>query len=104
MVKALALWSRPSDPGAFEQDYFERHIPLAQAAGVPGMRALITSRALDDDAPYYRVAELVFDDAESLQVALKSPEMAEVFADGQRLEAKHGVTITMLIVGQDHSH
>jgi uncharacterized protein (TIGR02118 family) len=102
VVKAIALWSRPRDPQTFEHEYFERHIPLARSIGVPGMRALLTSRAVDDDAAYYRVAELVFDDAESLTRGLESPEMAKVLEDAGRLQDDHGVTVTLLVVDQEH--
>jgi uncharacterized protein (TIGR02118 family) len=101
VVKALALWSRPADVNAFEKDYRERHVPFARAAGVPGLRALNTLRASDDDAPYYRVAELEFDDPSALEAALASPEMAAVLADGQRVESEHGVEITLLVVQHD---
>jgi uncharacterized protein (TIGR02118 family) len=102
MVKAIALWSRPQDPGAFEKDYFGRHLPLARSAGVPGLRDLITSCAIDEDQPHYRAAELVFDDADSLKKAMASPELASVFADGQRLQDDHGVTVALLMVVQDN--
>lgn len=103
MVKAIALWSRPDDPSAFEKEYFGSHMPFANAAGVPGMKRIVTSRALDDDAPFYRVAELIFDDTASLNNALQSAELAKVVSDGQRLEAEFGVKITLLTVEEDDS-
>jgi uncharacterized protein (TIGR02118 family) len=101
VVKAIALWSQPRDPDIFEQEYFDRHIPLARSIGVPGMRALLTARAVGDDAPYYRVAELVFDDADSLSKGLESPQMATVLEDAGRLQSDHGVTVTLLVVDQE---
>ncbi|MBS1886032.1 MAG: EthD family reductase [Actinobacteria bacterium] len=101
MVKAIALWSRPADVEAFESDYFGRHIPLAESAGVPGMRELKTFRASADDAAFYRVAELIFDSQDDLDGALTSPELAKVLADGQRVESEHGVSVVLLTVTAD---
>ena len=103
MVKALALWSHPTSEAEFEEEYFSSHIPFARAAAVPGMRELKTTRVLNEVIPsdYYRVAELIFDDAESLQKGLSSPEMARVVADGKSLADKHGSAITMILVESD---
>lgn len=79
--KILAVWSAPKaeDVEAFEQYYRDTHVPLARAC--PGLRRLVltrTDRGLEDSEPaFYRVAELLFDDPDTLEESARSPEVAE---------------------------
>lgn len=85
MHRITIEYGAPADPEAFEQHYTDVHIPLA--AKLPGLRRFSRShpRGLGGEAPYF-VAELWFDDADALKVALKSPEMAETGADAQTFD------------------
>lgn len=82
MVRFLVLYHRPADPEAFDRHYREVHIPLAKK--LPGLRRYTVSRdpaPVRGGEPYYLVAELDWDDMESLQRAFQSPEGQAAAAD-----------------------
>ena len=85
MHRITIQYGAPADPAAFDQHYQEVHVPLA--GRIPGLRRYTVSRprGLGGSAPYL-VAELWFDDADSLKAALRSPEMAAAGADAQGLD------------------
>ena len=69
MARFLVLWGTPEDPDYFERHYREIHVPLVKK--LPGVRRYTFSRntrRVRGD-PYYRVAELDFDDVTALQQA-----------------------------------
>jgi uncharacterized protein (TIGR02118 family) len=76
MVKLMVLYGKPDDEAAFDAHYADTHAPLA--GKIPNLRRYEHGKALGgadgSDAPYYYVAELGFDDAETLQAGLGSPE------------------------------
>lgn len=85
MFKATVLYKQPTNPDAFEDYYFASHMPIA--AAVPHVARVETARAAqnpDGSQPVvYRTAELWFDDQESMQAALGSPEGQAAVADCQ---------------------
>jgi uncharacterized protein (TIGR02118 family) len=99
MVKVFALWSRPNDTAAFDRDYMDRHVPLAKK--VPGLEGFFTGKSEGADAPYYRIAELRFEDASTLDASMTSEEMAAVVADVGELQTSHGATMTLLTISED---
>ena len=81
MSRLIALYKQPADPAAFDQAYFNSHLPLITK--VPGLRKTsITrfTRTLQGDG-YYMMADMFFDDKESLKTGMKSPEMAAAGAN-----------------------
>lgn len=83
-MKLIALYKHPDDPEAFDQAYFETHLPLIRK--VPGLqKTQITrfTRTLAGEG-YYLMAEMVFADDAALKTAMKSPEMA---AAGENLDS-----------------
>lgn len=75
MVKLVALYKHPEDREAFDQHYHEIHAPLA--GKMPGLQGMEVSRVYGGPAgesEYYLMAEMYFEDQESLQNALSSPE------------------------------
>lgn len=76
MFKVTVLYDEPTDPAAFEQYYFEQHLSIA--ARIPNVARVETAKVVatpDGSAtPYYRIAELWFDDIETLQASMGSPE------------------------------
>ena len=75
-MKLVALYKEPADPAAFDEAYFNTHLPLIEQ--VPGLqRTVITrfTRTIMGDG-YYLMAEMTFADKDSLKTAMKSPEMA----------------------------
>ena len=91
MHRITIQYAVPEDPGAFDEHYFEHHVSLV--APIPGLRAFSWSkpRPLGGDQVVYLVAQLDFDDSESMKAALSSAEMQVTGADAAQL----GVAMTM---------
>jgi uncharacterized protein (TIGR02118 family) len=83
MVKLTVLYGHPVDPVAFEQYYEQTHMPTA--GKIAGVRRFELAKPLgmpDGSAPpYYRMAELYFDDAPHMQSVLETPEAQATVAD-----------------------
>ena len=83
MTTLLALYRTPDDPVAFDQYYFQTHVPIAKR--VPGLRSYQVTRgpimALDGPSEWYLVAMLTFDSMHAVQAALASPEGQATAAD-----------------------
>ena len=98
MVKLTVLYGQPKDPDAFERYYLDTHTPIALK--VKGVRrfeiARIVGAADGSPSPYYRIADLYFDDANHLQQCMGSQEGQAAAADIANF-ATGGVT--MLIAG-----
>jgi uncharacterized protein (TIGR02118 family) len=81
VTKLVALYKKPADPEAFDNAYFNTHMPLI--AKVPGLKNTVITRfvrtVMGDDL--YMMAEMYFADTEALKAGMKSPEMAEAGAN-----------------------
>ncbi len=97
MHRITIQYGAPADAEAFERHYTDIHVPLASS--LPGLRRFTTShpRGLGTEAPTF-VAELWFDDADSLRTALKSPEMAETAADAQTFDVAYTIMFSGEVV------
>lgn len=75
MYRLLILYHHPKDTQAFDDHYFNVHLPLA--AKIPNTRRLIYSKTGVDEMaganPYYLIAEMEWDSKEVMAEALKSP-------------------------------
>lgn len=74
MVRFLVLYGEPTDREAFERHYFDVHVPLAKQ--LPGLRRYTVSRnpsLIRGEKTYFLVAELEWDDTESLRRDFTSP-------------------------------
>ncbi|MBI5652642.1 MAG: EthD family reductase [Chloroflexi bacterium] len=77
MVKLIALYRKPADPAAFDQAYFETHIPLVKK--IPHLNRVEISRitgAPRGEPEFYLIAELYFDNKTETDAAMASPENA----------------------------
>ena len=94
MVKLTVLYGQPKDPVHFERYYLETHIPVALR--VRGVRrfeiAKVTGMLDGSPPPYYRLADLYFDDVAQMQEGLASPEGQATAADLANF-ATGGVTL-----------
>jgi uncharacterized protein (TIGR02118 family) len=92
-MKLIALYKRPDDPQAFDQAYFNTHLPLMNK--VPGLRKTVITRftrtLMGDDI--YMMAEMYFTDSSALKAGMKSPEMA---AAGENLNSFAAGLVTLL--------
>ena len=94
MVKLTVLYNHPKDPAAFEKYYAQTHMPIAQQ--VQGVRRIELSKVVGSPdgspAPYYRMAELYFDNAAHLQSVMATQAMQKTVADLGNF-ATGGVTV-----------
>jgi uncharacterized protein (TIGR02118 family) len=76
MVKLVALYKQPEDKKAFDDHYFGTHLPLANK--MPGLIKTkvtkFTETPMGTEPPFYLKAEMFFENKESLQKAMSSPE------------------------------
>src|SRR5436190_21316451 len=96
VIKIVGYWTPPADPvdiPRFENDYMNRHVPIA--AKLPGLRRLTTLRVEDGymggEVQHYRIVEAWFDDKDALEAALRSTAFKTMRADRQRLIDTYGV-------------
>ena len=78
MHKLMLLFRRPDDVDGFEQRWSHEFVPRAEK--MPGIRRVTVSRihgGPSGAADLHLVHELFFDDVDSLQRALTSPEGTE---------------------------
>jgi uncharacterized protein (TIGR02118 family) len=80
MVKLTVLYDQPEDAAAFEKYYLETHIP-EHGARLPNATKLEANKAVGDQRPYYRTADIYFDEMASLQACLASPVGQAAVAD-----------------------
>ncbi len=94
MVKLVVAYGTPDDPAAFDEYYAATHVPLAEK--IPDVRRFEWGKVVGtpdgSPAPYYFIAELWFDNAESLQAAFGSAEGQAAGADVANF-ATGGVTM-----------
>ena len=93
MHRVTIQYDVPQDPEAFDERYFDHHVPLV--APIPGLRAFTWSkpRPLGGEPSVYLVAQLDFDGEEALELALASSQMRAAGVDAARL----GVPMTMFV-------
>ncbi|MBV9451723.1 MAG: EthD family reductase [Streptosporangiaceae bacterium] len=86
MVRFLVLYQQPTDAEAFDKHYSEVHVPLVKQ--LPGLRRYTVSRntaRVRGPDPYYLVAELDWDDMDSLRRDFSSPAGQETARDVEKL-------------------
>lgn len=82
MVKLIALYRKPTDPGEFDKHYFGVHLPLVRK--YPGLRSVEVTRVTGapiGEAKFHLMAEMLFDSKDSMDAALASPEGKVVTRD-----------------------
>ncbi len=95
MAKLIILYGQPDDPAAFEDYYFDRHLPFAQQQ-MPNVRGAESGKVIGtpggDEPSYYRFAAMSYDSNEDLQQGISSQDGRAVLADLQNF-ATGGVTV-----------
>jgi uncharacterized protein (TIGR02118 family) len=82
MFHVSVCYGQPTDPAAFDDYYTNTHAPLALK--IPGLVSFTTNKCAPlgrGEPPYYMVANLGFETAETMKTALTSPEMAAASSD-----------------------
>ncbi len=75
MVKLVALYKTPEDIQKFEDHYYSIHTPLVKK--YPGLRKLELAKVTGapiGEPKHYLMAEMYFDDQDSMQRAFATPE------------------------------
>lgn len=76
MAKLTVLYGHPTDPGAFDTYFAEKHIPLV--CKMPNVTRFEAGKVVTDprggELPYYFIAELWFEDLENLRASMESQE------------------------------
>jgi uncharacterized protein (TIGR02118 family) len=75
MIKLIALFKKPQELESFDQHYDAVHLPLVR--NLPGIRQLEVTRVVGapiGESKFHVMAELSFDNKDSLDAALASPE------------------------------
>jgi uncharacterized protein (TIGR02118 family) len=100
-VSYFALYRTPEDPAAFEEHYFGGHVPLIEKT--PGLlenRVHRVTRQFVGEPTYHLVAELVFESAEAMKAAFRSPEWA---AGGENLQSWGGMELVTMFAAEPHT-
>lgn len=102
MIKLTVLFARPGDPEAFERHYRERHLPLALALPSVVRYELALARPAADgsDPPFYRIADIWWEDEPAMQASMGSPEGQAMVADAR--EFADGL-FTVMTAEVDHA-
>lgn len=97
-MKLVALYKRPEDTDAFDEAYFNTHMPLIRK--LPDLERTVISRftrtLMGDE--YYMMAEMYFPDTDKLKAAMKSPEMA---AAGENLNSFASGLVTLMFAQEE---
>lgn len=100
-AKLFAVYKQPSDPAAFDQYYFNKHVPMAKT--IPGLLSYEVSRGdvlgMQGKHATYLVAILEFESVQSIAIAMSSPEGQATAADLANF-ASAGVDIMFSEVGR----
>lgn len=100
MAKLFAIYQQPTDPAAFDNYYFNKHVPLAKT--IPGLRSYEVTRGdvmgMAGKHGVYLVAILEFDSMAAVGAAMASEQGKATAADLANF-ATAGVDVMM---GETH--
>jgi len=84
-MKLVAIYNKPENPAAFDQAYFNTHIPLIkQVPGIRQTRITRFTRGVVGGEDLYLMAEMFFEDKDALKTAMRSEEMGRA---GENLDS-----------------
>jgi uncharacterized protein (TIGR02118 family) len=95
MVKLVLLYGFPKDQKAFEDYYYNQHLPFAQQKMHNVRQAEMGKVVGTPDGsppPYYRIAQMSYDSLQDLQASIDSGDGQAALADLAHF-ATGGVTI-----------
>ena len=81
MIKAVSFFNVRDgvNPEEVEKQYLEIHVPMASK--IPGLRKYTIGKGRGKDRPYYRMAELYFDNRDALNAGFASSAGQSTLAD-----------------------
>ena len=96
MARLVVMYKKPADPKAFDDYYFNTHVPLAKT--IPGLRRYDVSKGAvmtpQGPSALHLVATLHFDDMAAIGAAFASNEGRATAADVPKF-AQAGVEMVM---------
>ena len=95
MAKVIALYKQPAEQEKFDEHYFHTHAPLTRK--IPGLRDMKVTKIIGSPmgkSEYYLLCEMVYDDLDSLQQAMKTDEGK---ASGKDVMQFAGDLVTLMI-------
>ena len=94
MIKLTVLYGQPTDKEAFEDYYAKTHLPLvAKMQGHTRSEFTIFMNQSDNNnSPFYRMAEFWFENPQTMETTMSSPEGQATAADLGNF-ATGGVTV-----------
>lgn len=99
MAKLIALYKQPEDKAAFDEHYYNVHVPITKK--IPGLREIkvtkFTGTPMGTEPSYYLMCEMRYDSLEDLQKGMRSEEGK---ASGKDLMKFAGKLVTLMI-GED---
>lgn len=76
MIKVIAMFKQPEDQAAFDEHYFNVHVPLTEK--IPGLKKIevtkIKGMITGDPSKYYLLTEMYYEDMDSMKAALRTDE------------------------------
>ena len=76
MVKLIAFYKHPENKEAFDEHYFNVHVPITEK--IPGLRKMKVTKGtgspMGGEAKYYLICEMYYDSSEALKAGLRSEE------------------------------
>lgn len=102
MARMVVIYRTPADPAAFDEHYFNVHIPMAKQ--LPGLRRYEVSRRpiltpAGDPEPYL-IGTLYFDNLAAIRTAFATPLGRECAAD-RRVLAPNDDDVQMYLFDSD---
>jgi uncharacterized protein (TIGR02118 family) len=96
MVKLIALYKHPEDKAAFDEHYFNTHMPITSK--IPGLRKSVVTKVVGSpmggEGKYYLMCEMYYDSHEALKEAMKTDEAK---ASGKDVMKFAGELVTLMI-------
>ncbi|MGY0692453.1 EthD family reductase [Virgibacillus sp. FSP13] len=95
MAKLIALYKQPEDQAKFDEHYYNVHTPITKE--IPGLREMNVTKIVGSPmgkSEYYLLCEMIYDDQESLQKAMKTDEGK---ASGKDVMQFAGDIVTLMI-------
>ncbi|OCA90635.1 ethyl tert-butyl ether degradation protein EthD [Bacillus sp. FJAT-27225] len=99
MIKMIALYKHPENKEAFDEYYFNTHIPLTEK--IPGLKKCVATRMtgspMGGETPYYMMAEMYYEDMASFKAAMKTDEAKASGKDAMKFAGD----ILTLMIGEE---
>ncbi|MFD1739766.1 EthD family reductase [Bacillus salitolerans] len=96
MVKLIALYKHPEDKAAFDEHYFNTHMPITSK--IPGLQKSVVTKVVGSpmggEGKYYLMCEMFYDSHDALKEAMKTDEAR---ASGKDLMKFAGELVTLMI-------